>query len=344
MANNCDFEMNIAGEKAAVNEFVQMLKWEGPFEEQGLGRIYDFDEIEVKTLAKVNDKELISLQGGGDCAWSVLTAMMQEYRKDFPSLESETKRLGLALEVWSSESGCTFQEHYIIDKGNVLVDECVTYIEYWPDCMDEEEIEALCKQEGISKEAFEEIIDRDGFYGAGGFGDDYGCFEDLSEYVRESIISLYSFKNQFGNNYTVTPVINRYTSNENIYLGLHYLDKEFNDYLPFCDVTVNIDNLPYLEAAIDVPNVGPEIMEFLEENKMAEPTGKIAASGFCVYPIYKFNEDFIRSINETELKAHAKEKGVNLDKAPLSQMIDTAKAKSSEKAEGTKEKSEEISR
>ena len=126
MANNCLFDFKIVGKEENVDELMEMMKWKGKFKENGLGRIY---EISIEYKDK-NDNGTISAYGYGDCAWSVLTAMMA-YKDRNPSLESETKRLNLEIEIYSSEPGCCFQEHIIIDKGELCLCDCVDYEEHW---------------------------------------------------------------------------------------------------------------------------------------------------------------------------------------------------------------------
>ena len=177
MANNCDFSMRITGGEAEIKELISMLRWEGKFKDSGLGRIYSFyvdEDILPTSLA-----DIYQVDGYGDCAWSVLTAM-QYYNGRTPCLESETDRLGLVVELFSSEPGCQFQEHILIAKGVVCIEDCVDYEEHWVDNYDS--LEAYNKDN--ETDFTEDMVD-DGCVRIGGFGDSYGCFlevEDLEEY------------------------------------------------------------------------------------------------------------------------------------------------------------------
>ena len=42
-------------------------------------------------------------------------------------------------------------------------------------------------------------------------------------------------------------------------------------------------------AFIDTNNNGEQICDWLVKNKIAEPTGRMQASGFCMYPEFRFN-------------------------------------------------------
>ncbi len=50
-------------------------------------------------------------------------------------------------------------------------------------------------------------------------------------------------------------------------------------------------------ACIDVNNV-PWAEKFLKDNGLAEPTGYALPSGFCMYPVYKFNLDKFQEVKE----------------------------------------------
>ena len=55
---------------------------------------------------------------------------------------------------------------------------------------------------------------------------------------------------------------------------------------PFANITVNIEDLPVDEFAVDVNNF-PQAIGILAENRLAEFTGKQLRSGYCIYPVYK---------------------------------------------------------
>lgn len=177
MANYCSFDMKITGSIDSIEEMIAMLSWEGKFKENGLGRVFSFDAMEVEETDLTG---IYTVNGYGDCAWSVLCAMREEYRGEAPSLEGETERLGLVLEVYSSEPGCCFQEHYLFDKGKVVIDDCVDYEEH---C-----IEAYNSLEEYNRENntnfTEDMINENGDVCIGGFGDKYGEFEEASRFFR----------------------------------------------------------------------------------------------------------------------------------------------------------------
>ncbi len=71
---------------------------------------------------------------------------------------------------------------------------------------------------------------------------------------------------------------------------------EDSDLELFAVITVNLPesaDLPFGTQFVDINNY-PWVDEWLIENSIAEPSGKIARSGFCVYPAFKFNICAIR--------------------------------------------------
>lgn len=112
----------------------------------------------------------------------------------------------------------------------------------------------------------------------------------------------------------VTPKINCYANNNNLYLGLDYFGNDMEDWLwlPYCDVTVNVGKLPYLESAIDTNNNGTGIIAFLEKNGFGHLTGRSIKSGFCVFPVFKFNEDKLKEVDSDNFVLYAKAHGRDL--------------------------------
>ncbi|MBR4942090.1 MAG: DUF4313 domain-containing protein [Clostridia bacterium] len=133
--------------------------------------------------------------------------------------------------------------------------------------------------------------------------------------------NVFTYTSFFGS-YEVKPTVNTYRDWDNLYMGLECFDKEFESWERFGDITVNICPLPYLESAIDTNNNGSEILNFLEDNGFAVPTGKSVRSGFCVFPIYRFNEAMLEKIDPVNLAEYRRHRG--MDKAPLDNQIQGA--------------------
>jgi len=327
MANNCYFAMKIAGEKENVEEFIQMLQWQGPFENRGLGRVFSFEVNDFEPEVSENNN-LVAMTGSGDCAWSIFSAMCAESRGDLPSLESETRRLNLAVEVYSSEPGIGFQEHYLINRGDVIKDECIDYSETWTLEMSEEDIQEFCEENEISREHFDQSINENGDYTTGGYGDQFGDFEDLFSYFeseQEKSTQTYAFTDSFGDVYLVKPYIDRYRNNDNLFIGLMYLDPEVDAWCPYSDITVNITSLPYMYSAVDTSLNEKGTLQFLQENGFGKDIGQVLYSGFNQYPVFHFDEDKVRAIDPKTFDAYAKAKGhIPKDKPSLESKIKSA--------------------
>ena len=179
MANTCWFDMRITGGEEEIKELISMLQWKGKFLNAGLGRVFSFDAEEIE---KTDIPGVFQVNGTGVCAWSVVSAM-QNYKSHVPNLESETGRLGLVVEVYSSEPGVGFQEHVLIAKGSVIISECVDYEEHW--------VEGIGGLEAYNRENetnfTEDMVNENGDVCIGGYGDTYGDFADVSEYFSQEL-------------------------------------------------------------------------------------------------------------------------------------------------------------
>lgn len=88
---------------------------------------------------------------------------------------------------------------------------------------------------------------------------------------------------------------------------------------------MNKISLSYLEAAIDVNNNGRKLLDFLESNGFGKRTPFTVSSGYCVYPIFRFDEKKIREIDSKVFAEYQKAYG--MDKPPLAQSISKAEAR-----------------
>lgn len=106
----------------------------------------------------------------------------------------------------------------------------------------------------------------------------------------------------------VTVRLTKYQSNNKLAVQLICAKAPWS---PFATITVNLPDVPEellkmwfgsqmpdknMLAFLDTNNC-PWVEEFLEENHIAENTRISMPSGFCVYPLYKFNKDVIYENN-----------------------------------------------
>lgn len=98
----------------------------------------------------------------------------------------------------------------------------------------------------------------------------------------------------YGKTYNVRIETSKYTTNKTLALPLITEEGE-----PFANLTVNImDSMIWADdtcAFVDTNNC-PWAEEFIAENGLGEYMGIRGASGFCTYPLYKFNLEEIEKI------------------------------------------------
>ena len=101
----------------------------------------------------------------------------------------------------------------------------------------------------------------------------------------------YSYKNAYGETYSLRLQKAEYSNNGNLAVESLYHDEDFDAWLPYAMVTVNLnEELPQGFAYVDANNFR-DVVAFLEDNGIAKWTGRCRVSGFCQYPLVKFNED-----------------------------------------------------
>jgi len=98
--------------------------------------------------------------------------------------------------------------------------------------------------------------------------------------------------------YEITRIeISTYCSDNNLAIELFSLNEEWKIEEPFATLTVNLNykGLEKNEAFVDVNNC-PWAVEFIKENKLGEFTGIELPSGYCLYPLYKFDLNKLKEL------------------------------------------------
>lgn len=104
---------------------------------------------------------------------------------------------------------------------------------------------------------------------------------------------------RYGTTIPVTFRKSNYVENNNLYIGIVCWDEGFPE--PWSDLTVNLSIKCDADCAfVDVNNNGEEIIDWLQKNNLAIPTGRVARSGFCMYPEVRFNKEFLEKIEEID--------------------------------------------
>lgn len=165
MPNYAYYEMKVLGKQDNVEAFIRAMKWEGEYQEHGVGRV---SYCEVYEKGESDDGYYACLSG--DCAWSILSAMRL---KDNPNnLEKLSEKLNLFVEAYSEEPGCAFQEHFLVKNGKIEIDECVEF-------------------EEITLDELEDVNDE--FWSH--YGSKYGLTkENASDFAIDDIIRLGGYK------------------------------------------------------------------------------------------------------------------------------------------------------
>ena len=92
--------------------------------------------------------------------------------------------------------------------------------------------------------------------------------------------------------------LGKYTYGDNLAIMLYCFDKELGGEEPFASLTVNLDykGLSENEAFVDTNNC-PWAKEFIKANALGEFTGLEFPSGYCMYPLYRFNLEKIKELS-----------------------------------------------
>lgn len=181
MPNYCDYSMCVKGKKKSIEEFIKVIKSNYDYNvmefeyNRHLFRVFEADYNEIEQVGANTYQVIIN----GYCAWSVASCMLDgcyyyaDLKKRFPNefrgttLQKESKKLNLDIEVYSEECGCCFQEHYVIVNGDLVVDECVDWYEYYlGDFKTKEEAERELEISITDKEWLE---NKDDYISHGGF-------------------------------------------------------------------------------------------------------------------------------------------------------------------------------
>ena len=116
-------------------------------------------------------------------------------------------------------------------------------------------------------------------------------------------MKTFKFKSQWGTEYNIIFFKSNYMDNNRIYIGCMCEDEEYGGYEPYCDVTVNLNQIIPTGnyGFLDTNNGDPNLFRLMKANRWIEDTGILGFSGWCSYPLVKFSEEFINEICESEV-------------------------------------------
>lgn len=108
----------------------------------------------------------------------------------------------------------------------------------------------------------------------------------------------------------VTLYMQQYVNNGRIFLGLAYW--EDGGYEPFGNITVNINApVPDYCGYLDTNNM-EGVEKFMVDHKLGEFTGFMGKSGYCEYPLYRFNADRLRELCPEQMAEYERSIGVDV--------------------------------
>lgn len=98
----------------------------------------------------------------------------------------------------------------------------------------------------------------------------------------------------YGQKYIIKLRLAKYDSNSNLAIHLYYYDDEFQSYAPYSVLTINLENLKDKTTAYIDTNNCPWAEKFIRDNKLGVSLNKSFNSGYCTYPLYKFDMERIK--------------------------------------------------
>ena len=106
------------------------------------------------------------------------------------------------------------------------------------------------------------------------------------------------FKSQWGKEYKIVFYKDKYLDNNRLYIGCMCEDEEYGGYEPYCNVTVNLaQRMPEGNFGfLDTNNGEPNLFDLMFDKGWMEDTGNFGMSGFCIYPLVKFSNEFLEMI------------------------------------------------
>lgn len=126
LANDCDFHIKIEGDQQSIRTFLSLMHVSDT--ERTNGTVTQVGESFFQTYdAWIYRSDETPLWIEGYCAWSVQTCLIDEHPDNYINLVIISQDLNLRITIKSREIGLCFSEHYIIENGEIIVDQCEAY-------------------------------------------------------------------------------------------------------------------------------------------------------------------------------------------------------------------------
>lgn len=167
MPNYCSYSMKVkSGKEENIKEFLEIMRADYNYNEEGVNvcntrhffRIFEAEPQQIAEGKENKDLEIGKDDDGkfymiidGYCAWSIYMCMFSGegtyyYCKANAEhgdksmgvhIEEISKELKLDIEIFSEETGLEFMEHYIIEEGDLVLEEEFDYQELYDEETDE---------------------------------------------------------------------------------------------------------------------------------------------------------------------------------------------------------------
>ena len=179
MPNWCNFTMRITGNPKGIARVYNAATTDYNEEDadcpEHLWRVFDFEEVDETTYSRF----LVSKDFNGNCAWSVYSCMFDgvyTYQNSNSkghgiTLQQLSKEENLIIEVFSWEEGCAFSEHYLIVKGDIIIDDTIDYYLLGPD-LTVKELNKFSKQRW-KRAQWDKYFEENEYYIVGGHTEDF---------------------------------------------------------------------------------------------------------------------------------------------------------------------------
>ena len=115
----------------------------------------------------------------------------------------------------------------------------------------------------------------------------------------------FDYTDRFGDKVTLVPELALYsaddvlTNKERNNIAIRLFSKEEEGFEPYAVLTTNLYEFIAVKNAayIDTNNNGEQILQWLEQNDFGTLSPLTKRSGFCEYPLFVFNETFLKEID-----------------------------------------------
>lgn len=300
-------------------------------------KIASYVEKTPELMAKENNVEIISVEECGDEAYgaSLVQYSLGENHVSFAFCDVDVSGKDYDLNVIREEVFAQIEDKarqpLWSELSKTLLDEILDspfdmhFVEYsdddWTDekadeIWEEADKHSLCVTRGEDDDYltfYAGVMNEINWSGHPYYGTP--CLEDviiaqdkIEELKKQE--GVFEYVDSYGDTNYVRFTMDMYNENDNLYLGLESYDPEFDCFMPYGGITVNVSPLPYLHSTVDTNNNSSAMISFLIKNGIGEPTGDYLPSGRCNFPVFKFSEEKLMELCPKEFSQYRQTHGM----------------------------------